>query len=74
MRIINAENGNVLTFDDTIMNEIESNRKAFQRVVNEDRVKHLWGIANGVGDGTVVGTEMGSVDKFNDIMPTKKTT
>lgn len=72
VRIINADNGNVLAFDDTIMNEIESNRKAFQRVTNDDRVKHLWGIANGVGEGTVIGVEKGPVDELRDIMPQKK--
>ena len=74
VRLINADNGNVLTFDSTVMNDTESNRKAFQGVTNEIRVKHLWGIANKVAEGSMVGTvtEKGSVDKLNDIMPRKK--
>jgi len=74
VRLINADNGNVLTFDSTVMNDTESNRKAFQGVTNENRVKHLWGIANKVAEGSMVGTvtEKGSVDKLNDIMPRKK--
>ncbi len=69
VRIINADNQNVLTFDDTIMNEMESSRKSFQRVSNEDRVNYVWGIANGVVEGELTADEKGSVDKLHDIMP-----
>jgi len=69
VRVISAENRKVLIFDDTIMNEMESNRKAFQRVANEGRVKYLWGVANDVIEGGLVATENGSVDKLRDIMP-----
>ena len=72
VRLINAENQNVLAFDDTIMNEIESSRKAFQRVSNEDRINYIWGIANGVLEGEIVASEKGSVDKLHDIMPKKQ--
>ena len=70
VRIINADNGNVITFDESIMNEVESTRKNFQRIINEDRVTGLSGIVNGIRDGTVVGVEKGQVDILNDIMPT----
>jgi (2Fe-2S) ferredoxin len=70
VRIINADNNNVITFDESIMNEVESTRKNFQRIVNEDRVIGLWEIVNCVRDGTVVGVEKGQVDILNDIMPT----
>mmetsp|Transcript_41497 Transcript_41497/g.47897 ORF Transcript_41497/g.47897 Transcript_41497/m.47897 type:complete len:193 (-) Transcript_41497:358-936(-) len=70
IRIINADNGNVLIFnEDTIMNETEIYRKSFQGVNNEKRVNYLWKIVNGVGAGTIRGIEKGSVDKLNDIMP-----
>jgi len=70
IRIINADNGNVLIFDeDTIMSETEIYRKSFQGVNNEKRVNYLWKIVNGVGAGTIRGIEKGSVDKLNDIMP-----
>jgi len=71
VRIIRTENEKVLVFDDTIMNETESNRKAFQGVANGDRVKRLWGIANAVVEGELIATEKGSVDKLRDIMPEK---
>lgn len=70
VRLINADNKNVLAFDDdTIMNEMESSRKSFQRVSNDERVNYVWGIANGVLEGNVVANEKGSVDKLHDIMP-----
>lgn len=70
VRLINADNQNVLAFDDdAIMNEIESSRKSFQRVSNDERVDYVWGIANGVLEGNVVANEKGSVDKLHDIMP-----
>lgn len=69
VRIINADNQNVLTFDDTIMNEVELSRKSFQRVASEDRVNYVWGIANGVVEGELAADEKGSVDKLHDIMP-----
>jgi (2Fe-2S) ferredoxin len=72
VRLINSDNGNVITFDESIMNEVESTRKNFQRIINEDRVIGLWGIVNGIRDGTVVGVERGQVDILNDIMPTIK--
>ena len=71
VRMIDNDNGKVLTFDETIMNETELGRKAFQRVVNEDKVKALWGLAKDVTEGTVVATESGFVDKLHDIMPRK---
>jgi (2Fe-2S) ferredoxin len=72
VRIINADNGNVITFDESIMNEVESTRKNFQRIIDENRVIGLWVIVNGIRDGTVVGVEKGQVDILNDIMPTIK--
>jgi len=71
VRIIGTKNGKVLVFDDTIMDETEISRKAFQRVVNEERVKRVWGIAKAVVDGELVATEKGYVDKLHDIMPRK---
>ncbi|VEU39982.1 unnamed protein product [Pseudo-nitzschia multistriata] len=76
VRMINADNGNVLVFDDA-MNETEAGRKAFQGVSNDGRVEHLWGIANqllakGASGSPMEGVaEKGSADKLNDIMPTK---
>ena len=70
VRLINADNENVLAFDDDkIMNEMESSRKSFQRVSNDERVNYVWGIANEILEGTVVANEKGSVDKLHDIMP-----
>lgn len=71
VRMINADTGNVVTFGSDIMNEVESNRKAFQGITNEARVNRLWGIANQVVDGSMDAIEKGSADKLNDIMPRK---
>jgi len=69
VRIIDADTGNVLTVDGGVMNQVESNRGAFQGVSSEERVNHLWGIAKKVADGTMIATEKGSADKLNDILP-----
>ena len=72
VRLINAENTNVLTLDDTLMTATESSRKAFQRVLSEERVQYLWKMAHGVLDGDIVAMEQGPVDKLHDLMPKRK--
>mmetsp|Transcript_5430 Transcript_5430/g.6941 ORF Transcript_5430/g.6941 Transcript_5430/m.6941 type:complete len:157 (-) Transcript_5430:166-636(-) len=66
-RIIN--DGNVLTFENGEMNDTEINRKAFQGILTKERVLQLWGYANGINNGNLVGIESGSADKLSDIMP-----
>ena len=72
VRLINAENQHVVTLDDTLMTATESSRKAFQRVLTEERVQELWNIAEGVLEGDIVAMEQGPVEKLNDLMPKKK--
>lgn len=62
------KSSNVLTFEN-LMNDTEKKRKAFQGVSTEEKVGNLFGVAKGVIDGSNPGTESGSVDKLNDIMP-----
>ena len=72
VRLINAENTHVLTLDDTRMTATESSRKAFQRVLTEDRVHLLWKMAHGVLEGDIVALEQGPVEKLNDLMPKQR--
>jgi len=68
MRII--QNENVITFkDESIMNDIELKRKSFQSVTNDARVAMVWGITEGLIDGSVVGTDDGPSTKLTDILP-----
>ena len=64
-------NGQVVVFDgdDGIMNDTEKNRKTFQNVATEERIEKIWGLTKGLVDGSVHGTECGSVEKLSDIMP-----
>lgn len=67
MRII--QNENVITFkDESIMNDIELKRKSFQSVTNDARVAMVWGITEGLIDGSVVGTDDGPSTKLTDIL------
>jgi hypothetical protein len=62
--------GQVLTFEDEgIMNDMEKKRKTFQTVANEERLEKIWGLGEGLVDGTVEATESGSIEKLSDIMP-----
>lgn len=68
MRII--RDGNVITFDDnTIMNDVELKRKSFQGVRSNERVAMVWGLTEGLVNGSVVGTEAGPSTKLTDILP-----
>jgi NADH:ubiquinone oxidoreductase subunit E len=61
----------------TIMNDTEQRRKAFQGLGSQARVEMVWGLAQGVatndGNGQSGGVtsviESGSVDKLTDMMP-----
>jgi len=64
-----TKDGNVLTFEEGKMNDTEMKRKSFQGIGSEERVGHVWGLARGIEDGTVLGILSGSVDKLTDIMP-----
>ena len=63
-------NGQVLTFEDEgVMNDTEKKRKTFQNVANEKRLEGIWGLGEGVADGTIEATESGAIEKLSDIMP-----
>ena len=72
MRIINAENQHVVTLDDTLITATEASRKAFQRVLTEERVNDVWGMAHGVLAGDIVALEQGPVEKLHDLMPKRE--
>ena len=63
-------NGHVLTFDeDGIMNETEKRRKTFQSVGNEEHLERIWGLGQGLVDGTIKAIENEPIEKLSDIIP-----
>ena len=60
----------VVVFDEEgIMNDTEMKRKTFQNVASDERIKTIWGLVEGVVDGSVQGNKCGSIENLTDIMP-----